>query len=265
MRVARDLALIGEPQSGSYAVVRRPIFAAVWPFIGAGARQLMEVLLIRRLALLAALALTLAGATGALAASEAAAVRQSFHGLKTALLQNRGEDAAGLVSQSTLALTEQARDLALYGTQAELEVQPTALLVAALSLRQSIPPQELQSMPAHDLVAHVVNTDLTRDAPVAGIDIGGVRVDRQTALADVVSSRPFPVSQLRFNKEQGVWKLDLHDVAYGDTAIDRVARRLSPGSESGQRALRNEMILAMIAMQSGGVDASIWQPPFRRP
>jgi hypothetical protein len=222
--------------------------------------------MVRRLSLIVTLALALAGATGALAASEAGAVRQSFQGLKTALLQNRGEDAAGLVSLSTLALTEQARDLALYGTQAELEAQPTALLVAVLSLRQSIPPRDLESMPAHELVAHVVNADLTRDAPVAGIDIGGVRVDRQTALADIVSTRPFPVSQLRFNKEQGVWKLDLSEVAYGDTAIDRVARRLSPGSTAGQRSLRNEMILAMIAMQSGsGIDASIWEPPLRRP
>jgi len=218
-----------------------------------------------RLALIATLVLALGGATGALAANEAAAVRQSFHGLKTALLQNRGEDAAGLVSQSTLALTERARDLALYGTQAELEAQPTAILVAALSLRQSIRPDELRSMPAHDLVAHVVNTDLTRDGPVAAIDIGGVRVDQGTALADVVSNRPFPVSQLRFNKEQGVWKLDLRDVAYGDTAIDRVARRLAGGSAAGQQALRNEMILAMLAMQGSGIDASIWQPPLRRP
>ena len=222
--------------------------------------------MIHRLTLVATLALALGGGTGVLAASEAAAVRQSFHGLKTALLQNRGEDAAGLVSQSTLALTEQARDLALYGTQAELEAQPTAMLVAALSLRQSIPAADLQSMPAHDLVAHVVNADLTRDSPVAGIDIGGVRVDRGTALADVVSNRPFPVSQLRFNKEQGVWKLDLRDVAYGDTAIDRVARRLAGGSAAGRQALRNEMVLAMIAMQGGsGIDASIWQPPLRRP
>jgi hypothetical protein len=225
----------------------------------------MEALLIHRLTLVAILALALGGATGALAASEAAAVRQSFHGLKTALLQNRGEDAAGLVSQSTLALTEQARDLALYGTQAELEAQPTAMLVAALSLRQSIPAADLQSMPAYDLVAHVVNTDLTRDGSVVAIDIGGVRVDRGTALADVVSNRPFPVSQLRFNKEQGVWKLDLRDVAYGDTAIDRVARRLAGGSAAGQQALRNEMILAMLAMQGSGIDASIWQPPLRRP
>ena len=186
--------------------------------------------MIYRLTLVATLALTLGGATDALAASEAASVRQSFHGLKTALLQNRGEDAVGLVSQSTLALTEQARDLALYGTQAELEAQPTAMLVAALSLRQSIPAADLRSMPAHDLVAHVVNTDLTRDGSVAGIEIGGVRVDRGTALADIVSNRPFPVSQLRFNKEQGVWKLDLRDVAYGDTAIDRMARRLAGGS-----------------------------------
>jgi hypothetical protein len=222
--------------------------------------------LIRRLVLFSAFALTLGGAADAFAASEAASVRQSFHGLKAALLQNRGEDAAGLVSQSTLALTEQARDLALYGTQAELEAQPTAMLVAALSLRQTIPPRDLQSMPAHDLVAHVVNTDLTRDGPVAGIDIGGVRVDRETALADIVSNRPFPVAQLRFNKEQGVWKLDLREVAYGDTAIDRVARRISPGSVAGQQALRNEMILAMLAMQTGaGIDASIWQPPFPRP
>lgn len=205
-------------------------------------------------------------ATTAEAASEAGAVRQSFHGLKTALLQNRGDDAVGLISQSTLALSEQARDLALYATKAELEAQPTAMLAAALSLRNSIAPQDLLQMPARDLVAYVVDTDLTRDGPVADIEIGGVRVDRETAIADVVSNRPFPVSQLNFSREQGVWKLDLRDIAHGDTAIDRMARMISPGSAAGQRALRNEMVLAMLAAQAGfGVDGSIWQPPFRRP
>lgn len=220
----------------------------------------------RRPALILAIALTLGFPAAANAASEATAVRQSFHGLKTALLQNRGADAVGLISQSTLALSEKARDLALYATKAELESQPTAMLAAALSLRSSIAPQDLQRMPARDLVAYVVDTDLTRDGPVAAIDIGGVRVERETAIADVVSNRPFPVSQLQFNREQGVWKLDLRDVAYGDTAIDRMARMMSPGSAAGQRALRNEMIFAMIAAQAdSGIDGSIWQPPYRRP
>jgi hypothetical protein len=220
----------------------------------------------RRPALFLAIALTFGFAPTADAASEANAVRQSFHGLKTALLQNRGGDAAGLVSQSTLALSEQARDLALYATKAELEAQPTAMMTAALSLRNSISAQQLRAMPARDLVAYVVDTDLTRDGPVAAIDIGGVRIDRETAIADVVSNQPFPVSQLQFNREQGVWKLDLRDIAYGDTAIDRVARMMSPGSAAGQRALRNEMVLAMLAAQAGsGIDGTIWQPPFRRP
>ena len=220
----------------------------------------------RRPALFLAIALTFGFAPTADAASEASGVRQSFHGLKAALLQNRGDDAVGLISQSTLALSEKARDLALYATKAELEGQPTAMLAAALSLRNSIAPQDLRRMPARDLVAYVVDTDLTQDGPVAAIDIGGVRVDREMAIADVVSNRPFPVSQLQFNKEQGVWKLDLRDIAYGDTAIDRVARMMSPDSAAGQRALRNEMILAMIAAQAGsGVDSAIWQPPFQRP
>jgi hypothetical protein len=208
----------------------------------------------------------IAFAPAANAAGEADAVRQSFQALKTALLQDRGEKAARLVSRSTLVLSDKARDLALYGSKAELEAQPTALLAAALSLRQSIGAQKLRSMPARDLVAYVVDTNLTRDGPLAGIDLGGVRVDRQAAAADVVSKNPFPVSQLQFAKEDGLWKLDLTDIAYGDTAIDRLAQMMSPGSPGGQRALRNELVLAMIAANAGtGVDDSLWQPPLRRP
>lgn len=200
------------------------------------------------------------------AAGEADAVRQSFHALKAALLQNQGDEAARLVSRSTLALSEKARDLALYGSKAELEAQPTAMLAAALSLRQSIGPQKLSSMPARDLVAYVVDADLTRDGPVAGIDLGGVRVDRRAAAADVLSDGAFPVTQLQFSKEEGLWKLDLTDIAYGSTAIDRLAQMMSPGSPGGQRVLRNELVLAMIAANAGtGVDGSLWQPPLRRP
>jgi len=212
------------------------------------------------------LALMFAFPPAADAAGEADAVRQSFHALKAALLQDRGAEAARLVSRSTLALSDKARDLALYGSKAELEAQPTAMLAAALSLRQSIGSRKLQSLPARDLVAYVVDTNLTHDGPVAGIDLGGVRVDRQVAAADVLSDGSFPISQLQFAKEEGLWKLDLTDVAYGDTAVDRLARMMSPGSPDGQRALRNELVLAMIAANAGtGVDGAIWQPPLRRP
>ena len=200
------------------------------------------------------------------AAGEADAVRQSFHALKAALLQNQGDEAARLVSRSTLALSEKARDLALYGSKAELEAQPTAMLAAALSLRQSIGAQKLRSLPPHDLVAYVVDTNLTRDGPVAGIDLGGVNVNHTNAVANVVSERPFPVSQLQFAKEGGFWKLDLSDIAYGQTALDDFVAALAPNNNAVQKSMRNELILAMISANTGtGVDGSIWQPPLRRP
>lgn len=220
----------------------------------------------RRPTLFLATALMLGLAAPVDAASEAGAVRQSFYSLRTALQQNRGEEAARHVSAATLAAVERARDLALYGTKPELEAQPTAMVTAVLSIRRSIAPQDLQRMPARDLVVYAVDNDLTRDGPVGAMDIGGVRVGRGTAVADLISNQPVPVRQLQFNKEDGVWKLDLSGVAYGDTAIDRVARTISPGNAAGQQAVRNELILAMLAAQGGaGVDASIWQPPFRRP
>jgi hypothetical protein len=213
--------------------------------------------------LILALMFTFSPAAGA--AGEADAVRQSFQALKTALLQDRGEEAARLVSRSTLALSDKARDLALYGSQAELEAQPTALLTAALSLRQSIGAQKLSSMPGRTLVVYVVDTNLTRDGPVANIDLGGVRVDQESAIADLVSDQPFPVSQLQFAKEDGLWKLDLTDIAYGQTALDRFVAAMAPNNTAVQQSMRNELVMAMIAAQNGGVDGSIWQPPLRRP
>jgi hypothetical protein len=210
--------------------------------------------------------LTFGLTAAAQAASDAAAVRDSFYSLRTALQENRGDDAARHVSAATLAAVERARDLALYGTKPELEAQPTALLVAALSLRRSVAPQDLQRMPARDLVAYAVDNDLTRDRPVAAMDIGGVRVGQQTAVADLISKQPLPVNQLQFSKEDGLWKLDLSQIAYGDTAIDRVARTVSPGDAAGQRAVRTELVLVMLATQEGAaIDGSLWQPPYRRP
>jgi hypothetical protein len=180
------------------------------------------------------------------AAGEADAVRQSFQALKTALLLDRGEEAARLISSSTLALSDKARDLALYGSRAELEAQPTA-------------------MPGRALVAYVVDTNLTRDGPVAGIDLGGVRIDRANATADIVSDQPFPVTQLQFAKEDGFWKLDLTDIAYGQTALDEFVAAMAPNNTAVQHSMRNELVLAMLAAQNGGVGSSIWQPPLRRP
>jgi hypothetical protein len=138
-------------------------------------------------------------------------------------------------------------------------------LTAALSLRQTIGAAQLRAMPGRALVAYVVDTNLTRDGPVAGIDLGGVRIDRANATADIVSDQPFPVTQLQFAKEDGFWKLDLTDIAYGQTALDEFVAAMAPNNTAVQHSMRNELVLAMLAAQNGGVGSSIWQPPLRRP
>jgi hypothetical protein len=222
--------------------------------------------LISRRILFAILALMLAVPSAADAAGESDGVRQSFQTLKVALLRDRGAEAVRLVSRSTLALSGRVRELALYGSKAELEAQPTAMLAAVLSLRRSVGAQKLQSMPPRDLVAYAVDTNLTRDGPIAGIDLGGVRVNQGFAAADIVSDGPFPVSQLQFVKEEGFWKLDLSDIAYGQTALDKFVAALAPNDGAVRQSMRNELVLAMIAANSGGgIDGSIWQPPLQRP
>jgi hypothetical protein len=73
------------------------------------------------------------------------------------------------------------------------------------------------------------------------------------------------VSQLQFAKEDGLWKLDLTDIAYGQTALDKFVAAMAPNNTAVQQSMRNELVMAMIAAQNGGVDGSIWQPPLRRP
>jgi hypothetical protein len=221
---------------------------------------------IRRSILMLLFAAAIAANAGAAAADEAAAVRRSFDGLKAALLGDRGPEAARLLSRSTLAAAEEARDLALYAGKAELEAQPTALLLAALSLRGNVDARRLRAMSGADVAAHAVSADLTRDSAVASLQPAAIRAGPAVALVELASDRALPVSQLRFRKEDGLWKLDLAETARGDTALDRLARSLAAGNEAARRAMRNEMILALLAASSGvPADSSIWQPPLRRP
>lgn len=188
-------------------------------------------------------------------ASEDELVADTFNSYKAAVMNDRGEEAAGLLSKSTTDYYAEMRDLALHASRSELMELSTVNLMQALMFRHLIAPDRLKQMSGREIIAHAVDHGWTGKDSVAPLVLKSVHVVEDTAVADIVSERGSGVAKFRFNKEDGSWKVDLMPVIAATSVLfDRIA--------ASQGVTREDLIFSTLSAISGRqVADSIWSPP----
>jgi hypothetical protein len=187
----------------------------------------------------------------------AQAVRAAFDGYKTAILNNNGQHAVDHVSRSTFRYYEEMRDLALYGTEAEVKSLSTINIMQVLTMRHRVPTRELQGLSGTELVVYSIDRGWVGKDSVARLTIGEVTLNGELAFAAGGTGGPAGVP-IRFVREDGRWRLDLtHFIQLTSAAMDFLA---------AQRGVsREQLIFILLSAVSGRqVNESIWQPPLKR-
>lgn len=186
-------------------------------------------------------------------------VENAFYAYKVAILNDRGAEAVGLLSRSTVDYYERMRHLALYATKAELEKESTINLMHALALRLRVPTDELHEMNGRSVLEHALDRGWVEKNSVAAFEVRDIRVSEETAAVEIASEHEPGTAQMRFVREQGEWKLDLTFLMQGaGEQLEALARQ--------QDLSREEFLLIMLSGMSGGAATeAIWEPPLKRP
>jgi hypothetical protein len=181
-----------------------------------------------------------------------------FDAYKTAIMNDRGQEAAVLLSRSTVAYFEQMRDVALYGSRQELNQLSTINLLQTLIMRDRVPAERLVEMSGVALLGYAIDQGWIGKNSVAPLKAQRVYVVGDTAVLDVASERGPGKAQLRFKREASGWRLDLSSVIQaGSDQLDSVAKQ--------RGSSREELVLSLLSATSGRqVESSIWQPPLQR-
>ena len=192
---------------------------------------------------------------GAFAAPpDEAAVRAAFEAYKKALLAADGEAAVAAVDRNTLGYYGRIHDLALRADSATVRALPSLDLLMVLLVRHRVPADSLRRMDGPALLAHGVDEGWIGRDGVEGQTLGGIRVDADTAYADVlIHGQPVPFAWT-FHREDGQWRLDLTSTMGGiSEALDGAI------AETGMD--REAFFFDMLGMLTGTPpDETIWIP-----
>ena len=183
-----------------------------------------------RLAWLAAVTLaTAAGCSQKPGPSDEALIRASFEQYKVAALQSDGSAVAPLLTEESLAHYDRLRNLALSGTEAEVDENRYVERMQVWMFRQLLSAEELGGMSSEQLVAyvfdkHMMGEDLEESSAIDSLQIKGA-----TATArHLTRGRPAggPIREVTFQWKKGSddqWRLDLlHTVAVMELQFDDI-------------------------------------------
>lgn len=191
-----------------------------------------------------------------LAASEDANVRKAFDGYKYAVLNELGEDASQLVTQSTIDYFGEMQQLALHGSGTDVRAQSIVNQMQILTFRHRMHAEQLKLMSPRKVFVYAVDQGWVGKNGVVTLDSGPVSVSGDIATIDIFKNGIPTGLKFRLQREAGSWKLDLMPIlALGNQAFKLIAKQ--------QRISEEYLVLSLLESVSGQrVPDSIWNPPY---
>ncbi|MFS8097284.1 hypothetical protein LFM09_09085 [Lentzea alba] len=142
-------------------------------------------------------------------ADEAPAIKTAFETYVEAALSKDGATGVSLVASPIMGLYEEARKLALTGTEEQLSGLQFHKRFVVYLLRGEIDPATLRSASAKDIVKIALDKGLVAEQSISNLSLGEIEVNGETAQAEVLSSGKKAPWKFRFVREDGAWKIDL--------------------------------------------------------
>jgi hypothetical protein len=186
--------------------------------------------------------------------SEDLAVKQTFEGYKSSILNDDGDAAYKLVDKNTREWYETTLDRVLTWDQKQIMDLGVLDKMQVILIRHRIPKDELLQMTSEALFKYAVNHGWVGKNSVSGIEIGKIDIQGNFATGVVRSNGQDSPFRFHFYKENGSWRIDLTEMTkWGEAAFIRQIE------ESGASEL--DYILRITQVVSGKpVQESIWTP-----
>jgi hypothetical protein len=187
-------------------------------------------------------------------ASETEAVIKSFQDYKSAILDQKGEVAVGLVTKRTVDDYQHYVDWALAADRKTLESLSFINRFQVFLLKQRIPADTLKQLDGRLAFVYAVDRDWIGRNSVIRTTLGKVDVANNCATAEVLISGQTAPNRFQFSKENGTWRFDLIQIIRDTDQALRAAAMQKGASE-------DEFMFSLIETISGRkVEDTIWTP-----
>ncbi len=192
------------------------------------------------------------------AKSASSEIKGAYDDFRTAIMKDRGEKAADLVTSATLDYFGLMREFALYGSAAQVVRQPLADQMQILTYRHEIEPDMLLAMTPRELLIYLVDNDLIDKTSVKKTDSGKITVQGPVATVGIRRKKKPTGVNFHFYREDGRWLIDFVEIIAMATPV---LKRLSI-----EKNLPEQLVVtSYIAERSGrSVSIAVWVPPYVR-
>lgn len=181
-------------------------------------------------------------------------IRETFAAYKQATLAKDAQGVLNIADRNTFGYYDRVLSFAMDADSAHLRSFELFDKLMVLGIRQSIPKDQIGSMDAQGLFTYTIESGMVGTGEVETLDIGDLEVSDTSARGRVTVQGAPQRLFFYFNKEDGIWKLDLTSLF--PEARTALANRLKRSGNT-----EDEFINEMIELQTGqkpGPD--IWQP-----
>jgi hypothetical protein len=182
------------------------------------------------------------------------AVRESFEKYKAAIMNDKGDEAAGWVDQNTIDYYSSILDKVRNADSAAVDKLGLLDKLMVFSIRHRTSAEEIKTMDGKGLISYAIKNGMVGKNSVANNSIGDVTISGKKAKGQVVIHGEKVPMYFEFNKENEIWKLDL-------TSIFPVSEKAFRGMVDESGETENEFFFRILKMLTNKeVSSDIWKP-----
>ena len=181
-------------------------------------------------------------------------VRKAFDDYKSAILNDKGNDAAKLVNSKTIKYYNDVLDWVKNADSAKVESFSLLNKLMVFTVRHRASKKDILAFDGKSLLEYAIESGMVGKNSVANTTIGEVEIDRNFAKGQFVANGVKAPFNVHFNKEDGQWKIDLTSLFAVSTAtFEKMA------ADSGKN--ENDFLFDLLEMVTGEKPGQeIWQP-----
>lgn len=186
--------------------------------------------------------------------SEEKLVKKSFDKYKSAILNDKGEEAVKFVDSRTIKYYSDILELVKNADSAKVETISILDKLIVFSIRHRTAKEDVLNFDGESLLVYAINSGMVGKNSVANNSIGEVKIEGNYAKGQFISNGQKAPFYFDFYKEDKQWKIDLTSLFPISTkAFKKMA------DDSGQN--QNDYLFSLLEMITGNKpDIEIWKP-----
>jgi len=179
-------------------------------------------------------------------------VRTSFQNYKSAILNDRGEEAVEFVDRRTISYYSEILEKTIHSDSASVDAMNIMDKLMILIIRVKTTKEDLLDFNGRELLVYAINEGMVGKNSVMNNDIGTVEIEGDYAKGQLMSNGEATPVYFIFNRENDNWKVDL-------TSIFELSSKAFQQMQQQSGMNENEYLLAIITILNGEEPANeIW-------